>query len=111
MACDSELEHKAIMQSNISSAVAGGEGLFNLGLHGTGIVALESYVPREELIEITLENDVLKIDGNMAIAWSGSLNFTVERAGKSLIGSATSGEGLVNVYRGTGKVLMAPVLE
>lgn len=111
LACDSELEHKAIMQSNISSAVAGGEGLFNLGLHGTGIVALESYVPREELIEITLDNDVLKIDGNMAIAWSGSLNFTVERAGKSLIGSATSGEGLVNVYRGTGKVLMAPVLE
>ena len=47
----------------------------------------------------------------MAIAWSGSLSFTVERAGKSLIGSATSGEGLVNVYRGTGKVLMAPVLE
>ena len=36
---------------------------------------------------------------------------SVERAGKSLIGSATSGEGLVNVYRGTGKVLMAPVLE
>ena len=29
--------------------------------------------------------------------------------GKSLIGSAASGEGLVNVYRGTGKVLMAPV--
>ena len=61
------------------------------------------------MIEIDLENDVLKIDGNMAIAWSGSLDFTVERSGKSLIGSAASGEGLVNVYRGTGKVLMAPV--
>ena len=46
---------------------------------------------------------------NFVIAWSGSLNFTVERSGKSLIGSAASGEGLVNVYRGTGKVLMAPV--
>ena len=45
----------------------------------------------------------------MAIAWSGTLDFTVERSGKSLIGSAASGEGLVNVYRGTGKVLMAPV--
>ena len=63
----------------------------------------------EELIEIKLENDVLKVDGNMAIAWSGSLDFTVERSGKSLIGSAASGEGLVNVYRGTGKVLLAPV--
>ena len=63
----------------------------------------------EELVEITLNNDVLKVDGNMAIAWSGSLDFTVERSGKSLIGSAASGEGLVNVYRGTGKVLLAPV--
>ena len=50
------------------------------------------------------------IDGNMALAWSGSLNFTVERSGKSLVGSAASGEGLVNVYRGTGKVLLAPTL-
>ena len=54
-------------------------------------------------------NDVLKVDGNMAIAWSGSLDFTVERSGKTLLGSAASGEGLVNVYRGTGKVLLAPV--
>ena len=108
-ACDSKLRHKAVMRNNLSSAVAGGEGLFNLSLQGEGIVCLESWVPKEELIEITLQNDVLKIDGNMAIAWSNSLDFTVERSGKSLIGSAASGEGLVNVYRGTGKVLMAPV--
>lgn len=110
LACDSELKHKAVMRSNFSSATMGGEGLFNLGLSGGGIVALESYVPREELIEINLVDDVLRIDGNMAIAWSGSLKFTVERSGKTLLGSAASGEGLVNVYRGTGKVLMAPVL-
>lgn len=109
LACDSRLKHKAVMRSNVSSALAGNEGLFNLGIQGSGVLCLESPVPKEELIEITLENDVLKIDGNMAIAWSGSLDFTVERSGKSLIGSAASGEGLVNVYRGTGKVLLAPV--
>ena len=54
------------------------------------------------------QDDEVKIDGNMAIAWSGSLNFTVEKSSKSLIGSAVSGEGLVNVYRGTGSILMAP---
>lgn len=110
LACDAGLRHKAVMRSNISSAVAGNEGLFNLGIAGNGVVCLESACPREELVEITLDNDVLKVDGNMAIAWSGSLSFTVERSGKSLIGSAASGEGLVNVYRGTGKVLLAPVL-
>lgn len=56
-----------------------------------------------------LQNDVLKVDGNFAIAWSDTLEFSVERSGKSLIGSAASGEGLVNVYRGTGKVLLAPI--
>ena len=109
LASESSVQHKAVMRSNISSAVAGGEGLFNLGLTGEGIVCLESNSPREELIEIEVQNDVLKIDGNMAIAWSGSLDFTVERSGKTLIGSAASGEGLVNVYRGTGRVLLAPV--
>ena len=109
LACESSLKHKAVMRSNFSSAVAGGEGLFNLGIQGSGVLCLESPCPREELVEIILDNDVLKIDGNMAIAWSGSLDFTVERSGKTLIGSAASGEGLVNVYRGTGKVLLAPV--
>lgn len=109
LACEATLKHKAVMRSNFSSAVAGNEGLFNLGIQGRGVVCLESSCPREELVEITLEKDVLKVDGNFAIAWSGSLDFTVERSGKSLIGSAASGEGLVNVYRGTGKVLLAPV--
>lgn len=108
LACDSNLKHKAVMRSNVSSALAGGEGLFNLSLNGNGICCIESECPKEELIEITLENDVLKVDGNYVIAWSGSLEFTVERSGKSLIGSAASGEGLVNVYRGNGKVLMMP---
>ena len=110
LACDSTLQQKVVARSNISSAVFGREGLFNLSLNGNGVCALESIVPMEELIEINLQNDVMKIDGNMAVAWSGSLDFTVEKSGKSLLGSAVSGEGLVNVYRGTGKIWMAPVL-
>ena len=108
LACSNGIQQKVIARSNISSAVLGNEGLFNLALRGKGIVALESSVPQQELIEFELNDDVVKIDGNMAIAWSESLNFTVEKSGKSLIGSAVSGEGLVNVYRGTGKILMAP---
>lgn len=109
LASESSLQHKIATRSSFSSAVAGGEGLFNLNLKGDGVVALESPVARNELIEIDLVDDELKIDGSFAIAWSGSLKFTVERSASSLVGSAVSGEGLVNVYRGTGKVLMAPV--
>lgn len=109
LACDGHLQHKIVSRSNFSSAMLGNEGLFNLNIRGSGIVCLESSVPMEELIIIELNNDELKIDGSMAIAWTEGLSFTVERSGKSLIGSAASGEGLVNVYRGSGKVIMAPV--
>ena len=109
LACEATLENNVVMRSNLSSAVLGGEGLFNLKLSGKGIAVLESPVPREELIEVNLENDQIKIDGNMAIAWSDSLEFTVEKSTKSILGSAVAGEGFVNVYRGTGKILMAPV--
>lgn len=85
------------------------ECLFNLKLNGQGLVILESPVPRDELVEIELNNDQVKINGNMAVAWSGSLTFTVERSTRSLVGSTVAGEGFVNVYRGTGKLLMAPV--
>lgn len=108
LACDSSIEQKVVARSNVSSAVLGKEGLFNLSLRGSGTAVLESYVPQQELIEFELKDDCIKIDGNMAIAWSGSLNFTVEKSTKSLLGSAVSGEGFVNVYRGTGKILMAP---
>lgn len=109
LACSGSVKHKVVMRSNISSAALGNEGLFNLSLVGSGIAALESNVPYEELVEVELDGDELKIDGSLAVCWSSSLSFTVERSTKTLIGSAVSGEGLVNVYRGKGKVLMSPV--
>jgi uncharacterized protein (AIM24 family) len=109
LAREGTVKNKVVARRTLSSAALGNEGLFNLSLYGTGAVALESNVPAEELIEIELENDELKIDGDMAVCWSTNLDFTVERSSKTLLGSAINGEGLVNVYRGTGRVLMSPV--
>ena len=109
LACDANVKSKVVARKNLSSAVLGSEGLFNLSLQGNGVAALESNVPEDELIEVILENDELKIDGNLAVCWSSNLEFTVERSTKTLVGSAVSGEGLVNVYRETGRVLMCPV--
>ena len=109
LACDANVKRNIVARKTLSSAVLGGEGLFNMSLQGNGAVALESNVPEDELIEIELENDELKIEGNLAVCWSSNLDFTVERTTKTLVGSAVSGEGLVNVYRGSGRVLMSPV--
>ena len=108
-ACSGTVKNKLTARKTISSTVLGKEGFFNLSLVGEGVAALESNVPYEELIEVELDNDELKIDGNLAVCWSSGLEFTVERSTKTLVGSAVSGEGLVNVYHGTGKVLMSPV--
>lgn len=106
LACESSVRHEIQARASFSSVMAGNEGLFNLKLTGSGACVLESAVPRSEIVEVVLNDDVLKIDGHLAICWSGSLNFTVERSGKTLVGSAASGEGLVNVYRGSGRVLL-----
>ena len=102
---------KPFMQKNISSAVLGGEGIFPMSISGPGMVILESKVPMCEVDIIEMDNDVLKVDGNFAILRTAGINFTVERSVKTLIGSAASGEGLVNVYRGTGQVWLAPTIK
>ena len=110
LACDADTRETIVRRKNVATAVLGGEGIFNLCLQGKGHAVLESPVPREEIFEFELQDDVLKIDGNMAIAWSATLNFSVERVTKSLMGSSVAKEGFVNTYRGTGRVLMAPTL-
>lgn len=109
LACENGVDVGITARKSVSSAILGNEGLFNVNLKGNGIAVLESNVPEEELIEVELNNEELKIDGRQAICWSTSLNFTVERTTKTLIGSAATNEGLLNVFRGTGKVLMSPV--
>lgn len=109
LACDSGLRDSLQRRSNLSSAMAGNEGLFNLRLDGNGVLVLESPCPEQEVVYVDLQNDELKVDGNYALMWTSGLEFTVERSGKSLIGSAVGGEGLVNVYRGTGRVMLAPM--
>ena len=110
LACEGNIQESINKRSDVATALLSGEGIFNLTLSGNGFCVLESPVPREELVEFELDNDVLKIDGNIAIAWSSSLQFTTENASKSIVGSTLSGEGVVNVYRGTGKVLVAPTM-
>lgn len=109
LACEDTVDIGITSRKNISSLILGNEGIWNTMLQGSGLVALESPVPADELIVADLNEDVIKIDGDMAVAWSSTLKFTVEKTTSTLVGSLASGEGLVNVYSGTGRVLIAPV--
>ncbi len=107
-ACEDSVEVGAIMQKSLSSTLFGNEGLFQTQLSGSGIVALEVPVPPSEIIRCKLINDTLKVDGSFAILRSGRIDFTVEKSSKSLMATATGGEGLLNVFRGTGEVWLIP---
>lgn len=107
-ACEDSIEVGVSIQKNVSSALLGNEGLCQTKISGSGIVALEVPVPENEIFKCVLVNDTLKVDGNFAILRTGNIEFTVEKSSKSIVGSATSGEGLVNVYRGSGEVWLVP---
>lgn len=89
---------------SISSAVLGRETLFQASLKGPGIVVLEVPVPEQEIFKYRLNDDTLKVDGNIAFLRSGNIEFTVERSTSTLVGTAVAGEGFLHVYRGTGEV-------
>lgn len=107
--CSNEIDIKGCMQKNLSSAVLGGEGIFQLELSGSGIVVLECSVPKSELIQCDLKNgEVLKVDGNFVIARTSGVSFSVTKSEKSLVNSAINGEGLLNTFTGEGTVWIAP---
>jgi uncharacterized protein (AIM24 family) len=58
---------------------------------------------------IDLAGDRLSVDGKFAIARSTGLQYEVQRAARSILGSLTSGEGVLSIFEGTGTVLIAPV--
>lgn len=105
---EGSLEVGAFMQKNVSSALLGGEGLFQTRIRGTGICIFELPVPVDEVHCVHLENETLRVDGNFALMRSGRIEFTVEKSTKSILGSLASGEGLLQTFRGTGRVWLAP---
>jgi len=106
--CDGALEVGAAVQKSISSALFGGEGWFQTRIRGRGLCVLESPVPADEIIRVDLKNETLQVDGNFALMRTGRIDFSVERSTKSLLGVFTSGELLLQTFRGVGSVWLAP---
>ena len=108
-ACEEDDEVGAAMQKSVSSMLFGNEGIYQTSISGSGIVVLEIPVPESEIFKCKLFNDTLKVDGNFAVLRTSNIKFTVEKS-SSLIGSVTNGEGLLNVYSGTGEVWLLPTM-
>jgi uncharacterized protein (AIM24 family) len=106
--CEDSLQIDAHKVESFSARVAGGEGRYQTKISGTGIVVFKIPVPPREILEIALDNETLQVDGSFALLRTGEVRFSVERASGSTIGALTSGEGLLQTFRGTGRVWIAP---
>ena len=102
------LDVTAVAQKNVSSALFGGEGLFQTKVEGDGILVLYSPVPSEEIQKVELNNEKLSVDGNFALMRSGNIEFKAEKSSKSWVSTSVSGEGLLQTFQGTGSVWVAP---
>ena len=122
LGCETSVSLTVQRNAGLRTGLAG-EGFFNIKCTGNGVLLLESPVPYAHLVEVEMADDEMRIDGNMAVAWSASLDYTTECAVKSdsaekkgllgkmkdAVASSTTGEGYVNAFRGKGKILMALV--
>lgn len=102
LASDVSVSYKMVRQ-NISKSFFGGTGgLFVMETQGVGDLLIASF---GDIIELEVTPDLpLTVDNNHVLAWSSDLDYNIEIASGTF--GFTTGEGLVNTFRGSGKVLI-----
>lgn len=106
LACDRTVE-VGLYTNKLAAGILGGEGFFQTQVTGYGKVFYLSPGPVQR---IDLDGtQTLTVDGSFAVARTANLQYEVAKATKGLFSSWTSGEGLVNTFRGQGTVMLAPI--
>lgn len=95
-----------VFANSISAGLFSGEGFLQTAVTGTGIVIASSPGPIEI---VDLKNERLVLDGAYAVARSAGLGYSVQKSTRSLFGTVSSGEGLVQVVEGTGRVYLSAI--
>jgi uncharacterized protein (TIGR00266 family) len=91
-----------MVRQKLGTAVFGGTGgLFVMETQGAGTFLVSGYA---DIIEVNLDNNEYVVDNSNVVAWSQSLNYNIEVASGTF--GFKTGEGLVNHFQGTGKILV-----
>ena len=82
----------------------GGEGLFVLQVHGTGVLLLSSFgaIHRKRLAP----GERYVVDTGHLVAWEGTTQYTLRKAAAGFFRSLVSGEGIVAEFMGPGELLI-----
>ena len=102
LACDDTLNYTMVRQSIGKALFANTGGLFVMETHGEGTLLVSSF---SDLIEIDVTADApLTVDNEHVVAWESTLDYDIKAA--SGIFGFTTGEGLVNTFSGSGRLLL-----
>jgi len=95
-------------QKTISATLFGKETYFQTKISGTGVAVLYSPVPRDELMQVELNDEKLFVDGNFTLMRSERLSYRVEKSSKGWLATSVSSEGWLQTFEGSGYVWIAP---
>jgi len=81
-----------------------------LKLVGSGIALITIPVSHKEILKCKIYRDSIKINGDMVLLRSGSIEHEIEKLSNNLLGDSSEGKFL-NIYNGTGELWLAPTLK
>lgn len=89
---------------NIGKAFFSGAGFFVQKTSGTGKIAVSAFGAIQE-IDVPA-GDEFVVDTGHLVAWSDTMTYKIEKASKTWLSSATSGEWLVCRFKGPGTIFI-----
>lgn len=102
LASDRNVSYSVVRQSVGKAFLSGTGGLFVMETSGVGDILISSF---GDIIEMLITpNNPLIIDNGNVLAWDSSLDYSIKVASGTF--GFTTGEGIVNEFRGSGKVLI-----
>lgn len=102
LACDDTVSYRMVSQNIGKALFAGTGGLFVMESEGEGDLLVNAFGDIMEL-NVMPGKDIL-VDNDHVVAWDQSLDYRIEVASGAF--GFTTGEGLVNRFSGSGKVLI-----
>ncbi|MFM2033117.1 MAG: hypothetical protein RLZZ297_1882 [Chloroflexota bacterium] len=108
VASEASVETGVAVKNTASSLLFNRDDIVRTSIKGKGWCVVQSPIAASEVIRVDLVDQELRVDGDLVLLRKGKLTQSVGSPTTDYTGVFTAGEGLVQVYRGTGQLWLAP---
>jgi len=100
VAADTSVNITTKVQTGFGNAKMSGTGLFLIRAYGNGTIACSAFGAIHKFV--LAENEHRLVDNGHLIGWSANMKYHIGKATSSLVGTLTSGEGIMLHFTGPG---------